>query len=424
LAEVNGVRQSRRLRLAVKRVIHSRIEIMEINKPIQHWRLLFEGEWPTSVAFLGNGRRIAAGNRAGQIYFWDLPETPPEVDKDAKDETAPDFAPARRLDGHTNGISHLLSTTDGKMLISSSLDHTVRLWDVSAAPNGNAEVVFDAKDRKRKARGKSKEEKEEILSTPGTSVETVKASHILEGHRDWVGSLGISRDGKRLISGDVGSLVIAWDLESRKKVSRWSGHPWNWAVATALSPDGQTALVSEYRYKRDDFDIPAAALKLWNVADGTEKLDILKVHLPKLDAKSSSYGTAQVWRKFIKGGLIAADFSPDGKLIAVGQGGETDTGKVHLFDVESGKLVRTVSGHRYGVCDVKFSADGQYVLSSGRDTMVRICQVSDGKEVAALGKQRGGQFKDWLHALAISPDEKTVAAADIAGIVHVWQLQS
>lgn len=397
---------------------------MEINKPIHLWQLKFEGEWPTSVAFLGNGRRLVAGNRAGQLIVWDLPETPPESAGNEKDKTPPDCPPTRRLDGHTNGISHLRSTSDGKLLISASLDHTVQLWDVNAAPSGTAEFVGDAKDRERKARGKAPEEKEKILAAPGISVETVQAIQVLEGHRDWVGSLGISRDEKRLISGDVASLVIVWDLENRQEVSRWNGHPWNWAVAAALSPDGQTALVSEYRYKRDDFDIPTAALKLWNVTEGSEKLDILKVHLPKLDANSSTYSGAQEWRKFIKGGLIAADFSPDGKLVALGQGGETDTGQVHLFDIESGKLARTVSGHRYGVCDVKFSADSQYVLSSGRDTMIRICQVSDGKEVAVLGQERGGQFKDWLHAIAIAPDQKTVAAADIAGFVHVWQLQS
>ena len=54
--------------------------------------------------------------------------------------------------------------------------------------------------------------------------------------------------------------------------------------------------------------------------------------------------------------------------------------------------------------------------------MVRICQVSDGKEIATLGKERGGQFKDWLHAIDISHDQKWVAAADIAGYVQLWQL--
>jgi len=46
---------------------------MEINKPKQLWQLRFEGEWPTTVAFLGDSRRIAAGNRSGEIVIWETP---------------------------------------------------------------------------------------------------------------------------------------------------------------------------------------------------------------------------------------------------------------------------------------------------------------------------------------------------------------
>jgi WD40 repeat protein len=196
--------------------------------------------------------------------------------------------------------------------------------------------------------------------------------------------------------------------------------------SAALSPDGKTAFTCEFAGRRSSFDVPAAQARLWNSDNGTLELDLLKVWTPKVKDKDrqDSYGYGQKWGKVLKRGLVCAAFSPDGKLLAVGQGGETDTGKIHLVDIASGKILRTVSGHRYGACDVKFSADGQYVLSSGRDTTVRICQVSDGKEVAALGKTRGGQFKDWMHAIDISRDQKTVAAADIAGFVHVWQLQS
>jgi WD40 repeat protein len=69
---------------------------------------------------------------------------------------------------------------------------------------------------------------------------------------------------------------------------------------------------------------------------------------------------------------------------------------------------------------VAFSADGKYVLSTGRDTALRITAVSDGKEAAQLGAPRGGQFKDWLSGLALSADERWIAATDIAGLVHVW----
>ena len=403
---------------------------MEINEPTHVWQLSFDGDWPTSVAFLGNGRKIAAGNRQGQIYVWNLPETPPAEDADGegkektKSETPPDFAPIRRLDGHTNGVTGLIATADGKTLISASLDRTVRLWDVEAKPTSTEEVVLDTKRREIAARRKSKEEKEKIIGAPGVQVEVVKSSHRLEGHGEWVKALGLSADGHRLISGDDACWTVVWDLATRKEICRWHGYDRVWVSSAALSPDGKSAITAAFAGRRSSFDRPAAQAKLWNADDGTMKLDLLKVWTPKVKDKDriDSYGYAQTWGKLMKRGLVCAAFSPDGKLLAVGQGGETDTGKVHLIDTKTGEIVRTVSGHRYGACDVKFSADGKYILSSGRDTTVRICQVDDGKEVAALGKARGGQFKDWMHGIAISPDQKWVAAADIAGIVHLWQL--
>lgn len=398
---------------------------MQINKPIHKWQLSFEGEWPTSIAFLGDSRHIAAGNRAGQIYVWELPENPPErTEKDESENRPADFAPVRRLDGHTNGITHLRTSPDGGMLISASLDHTIRLWDVNAAETGEVEVVLDNRARAQKARSKSKEEKGQILNAPGIAVATIPAAHVLEGHGGWVYALDISDDGERMISGDDECLSIVWDLASRKQIANWHGYDRVWVRSAALSPDGKTAFTCEFAGRRSSFDAPAAQARLWNADDGSLKVDLLKIWTPDVKDKDrqDTYGYSRTWGKVLKRGLVCAEFSPDGKLLAVGQGGETDTGKIHLVDVESGEILRTISGHRYGACDVKFSADGKYVLSSGRDTTVRICQVSDGKEVAALGKSRGGQFKDWMHAIAISPDQRTVAAADIAGLVHVWEL--
>lgn len=392
---------------------------MNIDKPKLLWQLTFEGAWPMAVAFLGSGRRLAAANQEGQIYVWDLPESPPAFEAKGNERQAPDQAPARRLEGHTNGVTRLVATKDGKQLISASLDHTLRIWHPDGPAAGKAEAVLNLDERQRIAK---RDRKPEVLSAPGVPVETLQAAQVLAGHTDWLMALGMSADEQRLISGDAASRVIVWDLPGRKEVARWSGLPHNWIRAAALSANGQTAVVSEGRYKRDDFDIPSAALRVYDAATGEVKLDIFKTMFPKYKTDETSYGGAQLWRKFTADGLIAADISPDGTLVALAQGGETDTGKLHLIEVASGKLVRDVSGHQYGVTDVKFSADGKLLLSTGRDTCLRICPVDGGKEVAALGAPRGGQFKDWLSALAVSPDEKTVAAADIAGKVHVWSL--
>jgi len=388
-------------------------------KPTLRFQLTFEGSWPTAVAFLGSGRRLAAANQLGHIFVWDLPETPPAFTaRPGQDRRAPDVPPVRRLEGHSNEVTRLAAIADGKRLVSTSLDRSVRVWPTDGPTTGKAEVILDIETRRRAARRVGKKEP---APAPGITVATQTDCRGLEGHRDWVYALGLSGDGKRAISGDAAAGVIVWDLATGKPLAKWSGHPWNWIVAASLSSDGQTALVSEYRYKRDDFDIPSPALKLWEASTGKEKLDFFKVLFPKMKPTDRSYGASQVWRRFVANGLITTAISPDGKLIAVGQGGETDTGKVHLLDTATGKLVRSVSGHQYGVTDVMFTPDGKYLISAGRDTMTRVCSVADGKEVAAVGSPRGGQFKDWLSAIALSPDNRVLAATDIAGLVHVWE---
>ena len=219
---------------------------------------------------------------------------------------------------------------------------------------------------RREARRRGKKEADKA---PGIRIDTQEQCEVFKEHKEWVYALGLSGDGKEVISGDAASQVLVWDLATRKVLCKWSGHPWNWIVSASMSPDGETALVSEYRYKRDDFDVPAPGLKLWDTNTGKEKLDILKVQFPKYKPNDRSYGAAQVWRKFVANGLIATAWSRDAELVAVAQGGETEKGHVHLIDAKTGKLARTVSGHLNGVTDVLFTEDCKHLISVGRDTL-------------------------------------------------------
>jgi WD40 repeat protein len=353
------------------------------------WKLPWDADWVTSVAFLGNNR-VAAGNNLGQILVWDLPSK--------VGAAAP--APSWRLDGHTNSVNRLVATPDGRWLISASNDHTIRYWDMQAESKKMDLVVLNARAI---AEAMSKKNKK-VPPAVEAKVQVHDAARILKGHKDWVLGLALSGDGKILASGDDKGEVIVWDRPEGKEIRRWKVKGWAWALA--VSPDAQTVVVSE-RYPTVFDKSRHAGLKLWDAQTGKVKHDLDK--------------------DFKKEMISAAAFSPDGKWLAIGRGGEMDgpNGKVTLLDPATGKKIRELApGHLNGLTDIVFHPDSKHLFSSGRDTVVRIWRAEDGKLIKELGTPRGGQFKDWIHAVAVSPDGRWLAAADMAGQVQIWALTS
>jgi WD40 repeat protein len=353
------------------------------------WALPWDADWVTAVTFLGPTRRVAAGNKLGQIVVYELPEK--------ADDPAPQ--PVRRLDGHTNTVSRLLASPDGRWLISASYDHTIRLWDLQAEPAGSDTLPLNARAIAEATRRKSRKVPPPLTAKVGVQ----KESRALAGHSDWVVSLALSRDGKLLLSGDDDGNVLLWGLPEGKELRRWKVK--GWAYALALAPDGKQALVSE-RVPLVFDSGRHAGVKTWDPETGKPLRDL---------------------GPLFKGmHLSAAAYSPDGKLLALARGGEVDgpNGKVFLLDAESGKKLRELGpGHLNGATDLAFHPDGKHLASSGRDTVVKIWSADDGKLVRELGKGRGGQFKDWIHAVSFSADGRWLAAGDMAGQVQVWALE-
>jgi WD40 repeat protein len=348
------------------------------------WTLPWDADWVTAVSFVGNDR-VAAGNKLGDIWMWDLP---------AAGEKAP--MPARHLAGHTNEVTRMITTPDQRTLISASNDRTVKYWDVTTDGGAAGTVVLNARAIENAAAKKKK-----VPAAIEAKVVVQKPAKDLAGHKDWVLGLSQTPDGKTLLTGDDKGIVIVWDLLAGKELRRWQLQGWAWALA--ISPDGQSALISER--KPLIFDPGAqTGLKMWDVSTGMMKADL---------------------GKEVKERMAAAAYSADGKWLAVCRGGESNglSGKVTLLDPATGKKIRETSpGHLDGATDLAFHPDGKHIFSSGRDTLVKIWRLDDGKHVRDLGQGRGGQFKDWICAISISPNGNLLAAADMAGQVQVYSL--
>lgn len=348
----------------------------------------WQDDWVTAVAFAGPSQRLVAGNRLGGLLLWDL--------GGKLDEKKPPL-PLRKLDGHTNAITHIASSPDGKTLITASYDHTVALWDLESAPTGKATVILDAENRE-KAKKSSK--KPELL--PDLEIDVIKPTKVLTEHSEWVHAMDLSRDGELLVTGDDAGEIMVRKMPGGEVVKKWKTK--GWISSLAVADDKKTLAVAE-RIPLDGDRF--RGLGLWNIETGERIRDLL----PAIGKKEMEFASI--------------DLSPDGSLLAVGQGDdETGDSKVHFLDPrqDSPKARESKAAHQYGVRCVRFTADGKHVLSSGRDTVIRVWNPADGALVKEIGTPRGGQFKDWICDLALSNDQKLLAAADMAGLVQVWTL--
>ncbi|MBA3017350.1 MAG: caspase family protein [Proteobacteria bacterium] len=98
--------------------------------------------------------------------------------------------------------------------------------------------------------------------------------------------------------------------------------------------------------------------------------------------------------------ILSIAFSPDGKYLLSGSADNT----IKLWDVATGREIRTFTGHTAAVESIAFSPDGKHIISAGcYDKSLKLWEVATGKEVRTfLGHQ------DKVNEAAFSPDGKYI----------------
>ncbi len=174
-----------------------------------------------------------------------------------------------------------------------------------------------------------------------------------------------------------------WEIPSGKKTS-WETHD-SWVRDLAFLPDGKTVI--------------------------SVGCDDKMIFWPTEAAKPAPIRTVEAH----KGWIRCVCVSPDGQLIVTGG----NDNLVKVWSAETGKLVRTLSGHALNVYSTLVHPNGKYILSGDQGGEIRQWEIATGKLIrkfdakVLLTNNRQGVRYGGVRGLAISPDGKHLACCGL-----------
>jgi WD40 repeat protein len=324
------------------------------------------------------------------------------------------FSPAQQVEVLIASVMWLLA--DGNLLISidylSSEETELKVWgrsigpcsanfkscDTSPSPDGGWVAARGAQLNDIQLWDLAKLSAAELANLDLHKVEPLV---IPEAHKAVILNFAFSPDGMRMVSSSLDGTARVWSLspDGVEPLMTLSGHD-NIVYDVAFSPDGTRVATSS----------PDGTVRVWDITPaGTSELFAIEAHS----------------RNILGFGLTA-----DGKYLATA----SPDGSARVWDLDSGEKLIEISGDGTPLFGADISRDGKFLATAGFDNLAKIWKLdlSPGAASAELlhtltGHAEGppvGSVFPGLTSVVFSPDGSMLATGGVDKMAKVWDVQT
>lgn len=346
------------------------------------------------------------------------------------------------LTGHSNWVTSVAITPDGKTLVSHGWDNIVKLWHLQTEKLFHTLTVDSGDsgwDLSRQVAISQDGQTLACLTDNNVKIYCLQTAELLHtlthlDENDYFSEAFFSPDGYTLATINLDPTLQIWDLRTGKLLRTYQGFP------ITISPDWQT-------FARPFWDGLGAAVEILNLQTGEQISTLSGGHSFLSESLAFSpdgktfasrgsddyrdLGTkdhsVKVWDLLtgdLSYTLTHSDevenfaFSPNGQTLVSIYGNFRENKKLQIWSLQTGELINTLDLYFF-TPDFTFSPDGQnLVIAYLRE--IKIWHLSSGKLLCLITLENSAS----VQSVAFSPNGQTLAVGCSDGTVMIWQLSS